>query len=643
MWTSGKIALAPSFLGFAPLSAIVGLSLSLSAACVPDWDVYDPRLGGEASSSSASSGAGGGAGGAGGVGGAGGAGGATMCQAGVKVACYSGPSGTENVGDCKNGFATCNAEGTSYGPCEGEVVPAAETCAQPGDEDCDGLVNEDGASCMCTAGMTRACYSGPAGTEGVGACAPGTQVCQPDGAGFGPCEGEVVPVIEACATLVDDDCNGKANEQCAIWSKSFGDAGDQFTWDIAVDGSDNIVLAGRFINKIDFGGGALVSLGGNDAFLAKLGPTGGHLWSKRFGDDLAQEAQSVAVDGAGNIYVTGFFAGSIQLGQQPQSNYTSKGGNDIFVAKYDQNGNHVWSKTFGDAVSQVGLGVAVDASGSVFLTGRMSGSVNFGGGALTATGVSNGFLVKLDPQGSHMWSKLIGADGENAGQGVDVDAAGGVYVAGYFTESITFGDALQAGSGGHDAFVAKLTTLGTPVWTRVFGDAADQEAVNIDVEPTGNAVVVGEHGGTITFDGASHASKGFDDVFAAYLEPLTGGVAWSRSFGDAADQEPGGVSFDGFGDVLFTGSFQGTISFGDLPMTAGGSDDIFLVKLSGAGGDHAWSRAFGGTSDQDGRAVAVDAGDNVILAGEYAGKVDFGKGALTSLDAEDIFLVKLPP
>jgi hypothetical protein len=412
---------------------------------------------------------------------------------------------------------------------------------------------------------------------------------------------------------------------------------------MAVDDDDNILLAGRFINTIGFGGNTLISQGGNDGFLAKLNADGNHIWSKRFGDVAEQEVQSVAVDGTGAVYATGFFAGSVQLGFQPQSNHSSKGGNDIFVVKYDAQGNHVWSKAFGDAASQVGLGIAVDATGSVLLTGRMSGSVNFGGGALTAMGTSNGFLVKLDPQGTHLWSKIIGLGGENAGQGLDVDTTGNVYVAGYFTESITFGDPAQTGAGGHDVFVAKLTPLGMPVWTRVFGDAADQEAVSLDADVTGNVVVLGEHAGSISFDGVSHTSKGIDDIFVVNLEPLMGIVAWSQSFGDAADQEPGSTLFDGLGDVLLTGGFQGTVTFGGLPLTATGLDDIFLVKLAGLSGGHAWSRGFGAASDQDGRAVGVDSANNVLLTGEYSGKIDLGAGPITAVDAEDVFVAKLPP
>ena len=90
--------------------------------------------------------------------------------------CYGGPMGTQNVGDCKAGVQTCNGQGTAYGPCVGEVVPTLETCALPGDEDCDGQINESGVMCVCTPNSTTSCYSGPMGTQNVGQCKAGREV-----------------------------------------------------------------------------------------------------------------------------------------------------------------------------------------------------------------------------------------------------------------------------------------------------------------------------------------------------------------------------------------------------------------------------------------------------------------------------------
>ena len=153
----------------------------------------------------------GGAGG-GGVGGMGGQGG-TLCTPGAEQSCYDGPAETEGIGACKAGIQTCNANGQAYGPCDGEVVPTTETCSTTLDDDCDGMANEEGADCACAPGSTSPCYTGPAGTEGIGACQAGTQTCDDAGQGYGPCDGEVVPTAETCDTTVDDDCDGMANEE----------------------------------------------------------------------------------------------------------------------------------------------------------------------------------------------------------------------------------------------------------------------------------------------------------------------------------------------------------------------------------------------------------------------------------------------
>jgi hypothetical protein len=635
MWNTGNRVI---FSGTAFTACLAVAALS-GGACIPDWDVYDPRLSG-----AASAGGTGGAASASSAGTGGGGGGTSVCDPGTSVSCYTGPAATEGVGDCVVGTQTCSAVGDGYGPCEGEVLPSAETCETPGDEDCDGATNEEGAGCACEPGAVQACYTGPQSTMGVGVCEGGMQMCDPDGVGFGPCMGEVVPSLESCATDADDDCSGTPNENCATWTKSFGSAGDQMAWDIAVDSAGAVVMAGRFINTINFGGGVLVSQGANDAFVARFTAAGDYVWQKRFGDIDEQEAMGVAVDGANNVYVTGFFAGTVSFDGTPASTHTSKGVTDIFVVKYDAQGSYVWSKAFGDPAAQAGLSVAVDALGNVFLTGRIAGTVSFGGAALAAAGTTNGFIVKLDPLGTHVFSKIIGTTGNNAGHGVATDADGNVVVAGFFDATINFGSGPLSAAGGVDVFAAKLGPMGDPLWVKIFGDGPNQRAFGVDMSSSGDVVVLGEYAGELDFGGGEVlTSAGLDDIFVAMLDGASGSTVWAKGFGDAADQEALDVTLTPMGNVVFTGALDGTVDFGGGSMTASSPDDIYLVKLSGASGDHVWSRRFGGSGDQDGRAVATDAMGNVLFAGEYSTKVDFGSGEITSTGGEDICLVKLPP
>ncbi len=120
---------------------------------------------------------------------------------GVTQACYTGPSGTLNVGACRGGTQTCVVGGAgTWGACLGQVLPTAEVCNNI-DDDCDGTRDE---------GLTQACYTGTAGTSGVGICRPGTQTCTA-GSWGSTCPGEVVPATETCNGL-DDNCNGTADE-----------------------------------------------------------------------------------------------------------------------------------------------------------------------------------------------------------------------------------------------------------------------------------------------------------------------------------------------------------------------------------------------------------------------------------------------
>ena len=115
-----------------------------------------------------------------------------------------------------------------------------------------------------------------------------------------------------------------------LWSKRFGDASSQFARAVAVDTLGNSIVTGFFSGSVDLGGGALTSAGGYDIYLAKLAPTGAHVWSKRFGDNSEQAVQGVAVDGNGNVIIAGYFEGAVDFGGD---NLTSAGGEDVFVAK----------------------------------------------------------------------------------------------------------------------------------------------------------------------------------------------------------------------------------------------------------------------------------------------------------------------
>ncbi|MFO0612755.1 MAG: hypothetical protein U0414_09220 [Polyangiaceae bacterium] len=184
------------------------------------------------------------------------------CTPNTTAPCYTGPAMNENVGVCVDGMQTCNAQGTSYGACTGDVLPSAEDCATAADENCNGREAANGgvddtAGCECVGTSSTSCYTGPSGTQNVGNCKDGMNACV---AGhWGMCTGQTLPGTESCTTAGDEDCNGLKCSEVA-WTQNGGDA----SYDIAVDPAGNVYWTGVFQGTKTIGGTTLVSAGGTD-------------------------------------------------------------------------------------------------------------------------------------------------------------------------------------------------------------------------------------------------------------------------------------------------------------------------------------------------------------------------------------------
>ena len=563
-----------------------------------------------------------------------------LCAPGSMVPCYTGPSGTAGVGLCKGGVAPCNEQGTGIGACAGEVLPQVETCLTAGDDDCDGQVNEDGEGCSCTPGATKPCYSGPAGTEGIGACLAGTQACLPDGSGYGVCTGEVLPSPENCQTAANEDCSTGPECGAALWSKKLGAASDQQANAIARDAQGNSIVAGRFAGTFTFAGNPLASAGGYDVFVAKLDPTGAALWAHRFGDAaIYQEATDVATDAQGNIFLTGYFEGTITFGATA---LTSAGATDTFLVKLSPSGNVLWAKRFGAAAAQYGQSLGVGPNGNVALLADGFGSMDFGGGALVSAGNYDMFVATFDPSGTHLWSKRFGGPNADVGQSLTVDAAGNVLFTGKSDTPLDFGGGALPAAGGQDALVVKLDPLGSFIWDRRLGDSANQFGADIAADIQNDVFLTGGFEGSIDLGGGPLTAAGPIDLYLGKLTS-TGTHVWSKRFGSAtANPAALGLAAGVFGDLFLVGQTDGTLDFGGGPLPPGGGVDAFVVRLDPTGA-HTWSKRFGTAGNQYASGAAVDGFGHLLLTGYFEQTIDFGAGPLTSSGGLDTFVTKLAP
>lgn len=497
-----------------------------------------------------------------------------------------------------------------------------------------------GGGAACAPGATISCYPGPEDTENVGLCRAGLATCQPDGS-YGPCEGAVTPTAEDCAAATDEDCDGLAPpcEGTLRWAKDFGDGTWQMGQAIAFDPAGNIIVVASIASgSLDFGGGSLQ--GPQSLAVAKLDRMGAHLWSRRLGGGTTGFNTSVRSDSAGNIVITGSFQTTIDFGAGPM---TSAGGADIFVAKLDPGGAPIFAKRFGDTADQRALDMAIGPDDSIYVTGEIAGTTDFGGGPLVSAGV-DAFLLRLSAVGDHVMSRRYGDDGFQRGTGVAVDDAFNVALAGVFNGSIDAGGATLSTAGAEDAFLMKLDGTAQHIWSFVVGPYVNEfsfyNAVPRVKAGPGGRWVIAAGLTALELGGMSLPSAGNADVFLAGLDS-TGDVLYRRRFGDASEQFPMNLDVDTFGNITMVGNFGGTIDFGNGPLPSLGGD-FFMVKFDAAGVAR-WSKRFGSNGDQQIAAVATDAAGTSALTGAFEGELDFGAGPLLAGSGVDIFVATFDP
>ncbi|MEN6319722.1 MAG: SBBP repeat-containing protein [Syntrophaceae bacterium] len=322
--------------------------------------------------------------------------------------------------------------------------------------------------------------------------------------------------------------------------------------------------------------------------------------------------RGVAVDASGNVFVTGVTLGSLD-------GNTNAGYSDIFLVKYDAAGGKQWTRQLGTTNYDYSQGVAVDTNGNVYVTGYTSGSLD----GNTNAGGTDIFLVKYDAAGTKQWTRQLGSSSDERAQGVAVDTNGDLYVTGYTSGSLDG----NTKAGGIDIFLVKYDAAGTKQWTRQLGSSSNDIAQGVAVDTSGNIYVTGSTNGSL--DGNTNAGN-YDMFLVKYN--AAGTKQWTRQLGSSSDDEATGVAVDTNGNLYVTGKTNGSLDGN----TSAGNYDMFLVKYNAAGAKQ-WTRQLGTSTTDYGQGVAVDASGNIYVTGSTYGGLD---GNTSSGDSYDMFLVK---
>lgn len=456
------------------------------------------------------------------------------------------------------------------------------------------------------------------------------------------------------------------------WAKAIQGSEHKVTRDIKLDSNGNIIIVGYFSNVMDCDTDIPVnnisSNGLSDVFIAKYSHDGTLIWCKAFGGSNEDYAFEFDLDLSNNIYVTGYFTGTVDFDPSSGNNIiNSIGGRNTFVCKFDQNGNYIWAKSFNNSVNE-SISITCDANGNSYITGNFIGTVDFDPSNNVSNATAQGifldsYIVKLDAQGNLVWHKTItGQDDENS-YGIDLDVNGNIFVTGIFYGTADFDPGvntynLVGNSQNSDFFILKLDQNGNFMWAKSYGDALTDVGFKISTDLNGNLYCTGWFYGTVNFDpGQSNFSltaiQSNKNGFVLKLDSA-GNFLWANGILGIASVEPFDITIDLNSNVYITGSFTGTADFDASQNTFNLDSDFgydLIITKYNTNGAFEFANNVGllqqiSNEGAYGNAIYVDNSANIFVCGGFGGTIDFDPSnninSITSVlpNVNDIVIIK---
>jgi hypothetical protein len=517
---------------------------------------------------------------------------------------------------------------------------------------------------------------------------------------------------EGGCTTVNDGCPCGAGlssnpviESIRGWATKIGGGGADSGFGNATDSSGNVYITGRYdsstltINSFVsvIGGaitvapyGTLSNSGSSDVYIVKYNTNGQALWATSIGGDNTDRGISIATDSSGNVYITGRYNSTpltinsfdSVLGGVITTNAYGTLSNidsyDVFIVKYNTNGQALWATNIGGSSDDYGYGIATDSSGNVYITGYYGQSISnpltinsfdsvVGGaitvapyGTLSNSGNNEAFIVKYNTSGQALWATNIGGSSDDVGYSVATDSSGNVYITGYYNSaSLTINsfDSVVGGVittnvygtlsniGSNDVFIVKYDTNGQALWATNIANISDDYGYGIATDSSGNVYITGSSisglltinsfdsvvGGVITTNAYGTLPYGSPSCVFIVKYDTNGQALWATNTSGSSYDEGNSITTDSSGNVYIIGYYNSapltinsfdSVGGGVITLTPYGAlsnsgiYNTFIVKYD-TNGQALWATKIGGGGADIGFSIATDSSGNVYITGRY--------------------------
>jgi hypothetical protein len=445
---------------------------------------------------------------------------------------------------------------------------------------------------------------------------------------------------------------------------------------VTVDSMNNIIITGRITGNADFNRSNLIDAGlpettgvihGNeDVFIGKYDKNGVYLWAKRLGGSLSDYGNNITIDHNNNVYIFGNISGDADLNGNgvidpglPETKTALYDLQDIFISKFDADGNFLWSKRFGSNGPEICGGITVDSSDNLILLGSTQTNADLNGDGVMSGifpelqsfpyGSNDIFITKFDQNGTFLWTKKIGGSSVDEGRDIMVDSLDNIIIAGCVTDDAdldcdqiigVYPETKSLINDQSDIFITKLDNNGNNIWNKRLGGVENDYTTCLSIDTLDDILITGHIINDADLNGDQVINAGnpetstytfMTDIFIIKFDNA-GIYKWSKRLICSNFSQSSGITTDAGNDVYITGYINGNadlnadgIISGGIPETVTptyGNYDIFISSFK-SDGTASSSKRKGGSGYEDALSIISDSENNKIITGYVKDDADF--------------------